>query len=223
MAMPSTLMVKNLPSRWSSEEVTRVIDEELGFGGTYDLFYMPRRSSSEKSQALGYAFINFKEPVFGERFCAAAQNGLLKFRNRLATVAPATIQGLENLNKHLKTKRVTKWRGGAPKAEEVATPREEALPRLALGSTGGASRGSEPAGPVKNMAKQQARSWADILDDDDDDDSCFSQDCHAFQASPTVPTASTAAACPAQEEHAKVMKQPSKRWADIFDDEDNFC
>eukprot|EP00929_Paragymnodinium_shiwhaense_P012222 TRINITY_DN118_c0_g1_i5.p1 TRINITY_DN118_c0_g1~~TRINITY_DN118_c0_g1_i5.p1 ORF type:complete len:182 (+),score=44.18 TRINITY_DN118_c0_g1_i5:92-637(+) len=170
----TTLMIKSLPSRWSADDILKVIDG-LGFHGDYDFFYMPRRTASDKAQALGYAFINFTDAAVAEKFVGSAQNGQLTFRSRVASAVPARIQGLENLKSHLEMK-------DHSKRKKVAVCLEKSTP--ALVSVGPKSPASTTASvsmqdtvstaffatsEVLGQNKQRAsRRWADMFDEDED-------------------------------------------------------
>eukprot|EP00929_Paragymnodinium_shiwhaense_P018813 TRINITY_DN13027_c0_g1_i1.p1 TRINITY_DN13027_c0_g1~~TRINITY_DN13027_c0_g1_i1.p1 ORF type:complete len:278 (+),score=36.85 TRINITY_DN13027_c0_g1_i1:62-895(+) len=107
--LPSTWMLKGLPSRCAQEDVLDAI-EKLGFGGTYDFFYMPQRRPYGKSSTHGLAFINFVDPAVGQQFCARVHNQVLQIRNSLkvAIVVAANMQGLESLREHFLHKAVMK-------------------------------------------------------------------------------------------------------------------
>eukprot|EP00929_Paragymnodinium_shiwhaense_P011545 TRINITY_DN11741_c0_g1_i1.p1 TRINITY_DN11741_c0_g1~~TRINITY_DN11741_c0_g1_i1.p1 ORF type:complete len:190 (-),score=44.93 TRINITY_DN11741_c0_g1_i1:577-1146(-) len=101
--IPSTWMMKNLPSRCSDQDIQARL-EELGFKDSYNFFYLPMR----KAQNYGYAFINFDNQSACFKFQALAQRGLLQVRNKIVNVAPAEIQGLQNLQQHFKNSKVLK-------------------------------------------------------------------------------------------------------------------
>jgi len=54
-----TVMLKNLPSRCTANEVLSCVDD-LGFKNKYDVSYMPKRPGV---QNLGYMFIRFLDPA----------------------------------------------------------------------------------------------------------------------------------------------------------------
>eukprot|EP00929_Paragymnodinium_shiwhaense_P014212 TRINITY_DN122105_c0_g1_i1.p1 TRINITY_DN122105_c0_g1~~TRINITY_DN122105_c0_g1_i1.p1 ORF type:complete len:195 (+),score=42.86 TRINITY_DN122105_c0_g1_i1:162-746(+) len=175
LQMQSTLMVKNLPSRWSSEDILDVL-HHLGFEGKYDFFYMPKRDRSGKSQSLGYAFINFIDPAEAQNLTTVAANGLLKFKNRFATVAPAQVQGLEELRRHFAGKSIMKCeaaptfagsRSASPNDVPNAVPREMPTELLQEASeetpTASAGRGIKDAAPTKPR-------WCDMVDEENEED-----------------------------------------------------
>eukprot|EP00929_Paragymnodinium_shiwhaense_P119958 TRINITY_DN91870_c0_g1_i1.p1 TRINITY_DN91870_c0_g1~~TRINITY_DN91870_c0_g1_i1.p1 ORF type:complete len:253 (+),score=37.57 TRINITY_DN91870_c0_g1_i1:130-888(+) len=102
---PSTFRLKNIPSRSGRDDVMAAIDE-VGFEGAYDFFYMPVRHHEARSQTFGYAFVNFVDPETGKQFCEVLQDGLLKIRQKVATVEIATIQGLASLKEHFQDKAI---------------------------------------------------------------------------------------------------------------------
>eukprot|EP00929_Paragymnodinium_shiwhaense_P123648 TRINITY_DN9774_c0_g2_i1.p1 TRINITY_DN9774_c0_g2~~TRINITY_DN9774_c0_g2_i1.p1 ORF type:complete len:171 (-),score=32.65 TRINITY_DN9774_c0_g2_i1:395-907(-) len=170
MATPSTFMVQNLPSRWSTEEIRSVIDES-GFQDAYDFFYVPRRSAYHRSQSYGYAFINFHSSAKAQAFRAAAENDALLFKKRLAKVMPAVIQGIEALEAHFKGKNVMK---------SVVAPVFEADMRLERpisrheGTPNAPATASEAASPIVPVAvdgiQKRASSirWCDVEDEFDE-------------------------------------------------------
>eukprot|EP00929_Paragymnodinium_shiwhaense_P121164 TRINITY_DN9330_c0_g3_i1.p1 TRINITY_DN9330_c0_g3~~TRINITY_DN9330_c0_g3_i1.p1 ORF type:complete len:193 (-),score=43.57 TRINITY_DN9330_c0_g3_i1:955-1533(-) len=169
--MTSTLMIKNLPSRWSCEDVVNVF-HDLGYEAKYDFFYMPKRDRSGKSQSLGYAFINFIDPVDAQRFSTAAEDGLVKFKSRVASVAPAQVQGLAELRKHFAGKSIMHFPAapsfGGPvsassRGPSPRKPRKEVPPESPgrLPKEDGTAQASVEMHPKKR--------WCDLVDDDGDD------------------------------------------------------
>eukprot|EP00929_Paragymnodinium_shiwhaense_P072113 TRINITY_DN36606_c0_g1_i2.p1 TRINITY_DN36606_c0_g1~~TRINITY_DN36606_c0_g1_i2.p1 ORF type:complete len:205 (-),score=31.09 TRINITY_DN36606_c0_g1_i2:561-1097(-) len=170
--LPSTFMIKNLPSRWKRETVLEVINK-LGFADAFDFFYVPRKHAwDQTSQSFGYAFINFKDPSVGQDFSVAAQKGLVKCNMRVATVAPANIQGVPNLKDHFQNKQVLKYctapvfedtigllSSAQSEEKRVKTPAQTGDPvGIVLGEYScSASRGS-PKGRISMR-------WSDVMDD----------------------------------------------------------
>eukprot|EP00929_Paragymnodinium_shiwhaense_P076467 TRINITY_DN39326_c0_g1_i1.p1 TRINITY_DN39326_c0_g1~~TRINITY_DN39326_c0_g1_i1.p1 ORF type:complete len:206 (-),score=38.30 TRINITY_DN39326_c0_g1_i1:487-1104(-) len=66
---PTSLMIKNIPSRAMETEVIGAVDA-AGFQGLYDFFYlpMPRIKNVKTVSNRGYGFINFKDPEGSKRF-----------------------------------------------------------------------------------------------------------------------------------------------------------
>mmetsp|Transcript_4444 Transcript_4444/g.10797 ORF Transcript_4444/g.10797 Transcript_4444/m.10797 type:complete len:136 (+) Transcript_4444:81-488(+) len=58
-------MLRNLPNNYSRAMVLKMIDDE-GFQGTYNFVYFPIDFRSRAG--LGYAFVNFEDPVTVDRF-----------------------------------------------------------------------------------------------------------------------------------------------------------
>eukprot|EP00929_Paragymnodinium_shiwhaense_P025672 TRINITY_DN15465_c0_g1_i5.p1 TRINITY_DN15465_c0_g1~~TRINITY_DN15465_c0_g1_i5.p1 ORF type:complete len:206 (+),score=25.29 TRINITY_DN15465_c0_g1_i5:71-688(+) len=111
VTLPSTYMIKNVPSRCGRDDVLDCLDA-LGFAGTYDFFYLPVRDPRVKSQNYGYAFVNFVEPAIGAGFKALVESGSLQIRQKVASVAEAEVQGLANLRQHFRDSCVTSSPGG---------------------------------------------------------------------------------------------------------------
>lgn len=97
----TTLMIRNIPNRYSQRDLIEEIDE-LGFGGTYDFLYLPMDKGTLSN--VGYAFVNFVDASWGERGMDAFKSYRFKrYRKqsgKIATVSVAHIQGLENNLKH---------------------------------------------------------------------------------------------------------------------------
>eukprot|EP00928_Gymnodinium_smaydae_P086550 TRINITY_DN7077_c0_g1_i1.p1 TRINITY_DN7077_c0_g1~~TRINITY_DN7077_c0_g1_i1.p1 ORF type:complete len:159 (-),score=26.72 TRINITY_DN7077_c0_g1_i1:411-887(-) len=60
----TTLCLRNIPCRVDQARMTQEL-WRLGFGGTYDLLYLPRRSCGS---CLGYGFVNFRLAEDAMRF-----------------------------------------------------------------------------------------------------------------------------------------------------------
>merc|ERR1719171_2940721 len=58
---PTTMMLRGVPCRFTSDDVLAFIDE-LGLEGTYDFFYLPQDAQCRSN--LGYAFVNFKDTAY---------------------------------------------------------------------------------------------------------------------------------------------------------------
>eukprot|EP00929_Paragymnodinium_shiwhaense_P062784 TRINITY_DN31358_c0_g1_i2.p1 TRINITY_DN31358_c0_g1~~TRINITY_DN31358_c0_g1_i2.p1 ORF type:complete len:222 (-),score=50.73 TRINITY_DN31358_c0_g1_i2:411-1076(-) len=96
---PTSLMIKNIPSRALAKDVTGVVDK-LGFQGMYDFFYLPDRLGRKGCPVNhGYAFINFKSSKFSAEFAAylEANSVTLRCSPKTLSVSRANVQGLEAL------------------------------------------------------------------------------------------------------------------------------
>lgn len=56
----TTLMIKNIPMKFMQQDVLQLINPN--FHGKYDYFYLPMDLKTQSS--VGYAFINFIDPLF---------------------------------------------------------------------------------------------------------------------------------------------------------------
>lgn len=102
---PTTLMVRNIACRLSSEQVLAHL-ADLGFEGSYDFFYLPIYRGGRSNQ--GYFFINFRT-VDAARICKERLEGLaMGGGSKRCEVVTAEWQGLQELRKHFHKKSVTK-------------------------------------------------------------------------------------------------------------------
>merc|ERR1712048_836553 len=60
-AAPTTLMIRNIPSRYSQQDLLMDL-RDLGLAGTFDFLYIPMDTSTMAS--VGYGFVNFKDPAW---------------------------------------------------------------------------------------------------------------------------------------------------------------
>jgi len=101
-ARPTTMMIRNIPNRYSQRELIGEI-EGLGFAGSFDFFYAPIDSGTMGN--VGYAFVNFVSPEWAER-CQQTLTGYAfrrhqqKMRRKIATVSVAHLQGLQANIRH---------------------------------------------------------------------------------------------------------------------------
>eukprot|EP00929_Paragymnodinium_shiwhaense_P082664 TRINITY_DN43689_c0_g1_i4.p1 TRINITY_DN43689_c0_g1~~TRINITY_DN43689_c0_g1_i4.p1 ORF type:complete len:280 (-),score=63.19 TRINITY_DN43689_c0_g1_i4:555-1394(-) len=106
-----TLMIKNIPSRCSQDEVLQLIDH-AGFGDCYHFFYLPRRTA--QGQNHGYAFVGLRDPSMAPAFIERISGLTVKSRNsnKALSVAAARIQGIDNNLKHFRDTRFvkSKWK-----------------------------------------------------------------------------------------------------------------
>ena len=101
-ASVTTLMIRNIPNRYSQSELLMEI-REAGFDTKFDFFYLPM--DHETHANFGYAFINFVDErevaPFTKRF-----NGLKLNRftsNKIIQIVPAQLQGFQaNLQHYCK-------------------------------------------------------------------------------------------------------------------------
>eukprot|EP00929_Paragymnodinium_shiwhaense_P095590 TRINITY_DN567_c0_g2_i2.p1 TRINITY_DN567_c0_g2~~TRINITY_DN567_c0_g2_i2.p1 ORF type:complete len:220 (+),score=41.86 TRINITY_DN567_c0_g2_i2:80-739(+) len=99
VAYPTSLMIQNLPSRATAEDVTEAVNS-LGFKAMYDFFYLPDRVPNRGQPVNpGYAFINFKDSKTSAKFAERVAEAGVTLRNspKTLTVSPADVQGLEAL------------------------------------------------------------------------------------------------------------------------------
>jgi len=97
---PHTLMIRNVPNRYSQRELICEL-KSLGFGGTFDFLYVPLDLGTMSN--VGYAFVNFTESVWAQKCMEVMQNHRFKRHRqagKTAAVSVAHIQGLEANLKH---------------------------------------------------------------------------------------------------------------------------
>eukprot|EP00929_Paragymnodinium_shiwhaense_P058676 TRINITY_DN2939_c0_g1_i1.p1 TRINITY_DN2939_c0_g1~~TRINITY_DN2939_c0_g1_i1.p1 ORF type:complete len:215 (+),score=39.34 TRINITY_DN2939_c0_g1_i1:147-791(+) len=97
---PTSVMIRNIPTRATAEAVLRKVDS-LGFEGDYDFFYLPCFNNTGKTTNINhnYAFINFKEWTRCEDFmqilnCASVT---LRRGSKVLSACYARVQGLDSL------------------------------------------------------------------------------------------------------------------------------
>jgi hypothetical protein len=93
LGVTTTLMMRNIPIRFTPSTLRDVIDSE-GFVGLYDYLYMPMDFRSHRS--MGYAFINFCHPGTADAFAAHFQDRRLASTNsaKVLSITGAIRQGL---------------------------------------------------------------------------------------------------------------------------------
>jgi len=96
----TTLMIRNIPNRYSQRELINEL-KSLGFGGTFDFLYIPLDLGTMSN--VGYAFVNFVDHLWAEKCMEAFQN--YRFRRhrqagKVAAVSVAHIQGLDGNLRH---------------------------------------------------------------------------------------------------------------------------
>lgn len=89
----TTLMIRNIPLRYTPPSFRDLIDKE-GFSGRYDYLYMPMDFRSQRS--LGYCFINFYDPTFAQQFARTFSNRMFPSTNsdKVLAISAAARQGL---------------------------------------------------------------------------------------------------------------------------------
>lgn len=100
-----TLMMRNLPNRYTQQMVLEEI-HEAGFEGQYDFFYLP--IDSVRGSNRGFAFINFTEVAFAAEFKMAFEGRQMRKFNSTKRIAivPAALQGLKANYEHYSDKLV---------------------------------------------------------------------------------------------------------------------
>jgi hypothetical protein len=63
----TTLMICDIPCRQTMDQLVEVM-KLLGFGGAYNLVYMPSYKRRKRPQNFGYAFVNFNEAADAAAF-----------------------------------------------------------------------------------------------------------------------------------------------------------
>lgn len=90
----TTVMLKNIPNRYTAEEV---LAEMLagGFDGTFDFFYLPIDFKTKRNR--GYSFINFRDAADARRFVEAfhGEHWTRYATQKILEVSPALTQGFE--------------------------------------------------------------------------------------------------------------------------------
>jgi hypothetical protein len=86
-------MIKNIACRFSQEDVQQILDD-AGLKGTYEDVYIPRGCSGKSN--LGYAFVQFAQPVYAEECQHKLDGRVLGNSNttKLCKVVPAHRHGL---------------------------------------------------------------------------------------------------------------------------------
>lgn len=115
---PTTMMIRNIPNRYTQKELIREL-EALGFTGSFDFLYVPIDKITLCN--VGYAFVNFVDSSWARRCVETFDNYQFKkyrkVRGKIATVSVAHIQGLEANLRHYENSAVNanaRARGRAP-------------------------------------------------------------------------------------------------------------
>mmetsp|Transcript_6363 Transcript_6363/g.11629 ORF Transcript_6363/g.11629 Transcript_6363/m.11629 type:complete len:404 (+) Transcript_6363:76-1287(+) len=95
----TTVMVRNVPSKYSQQKLMREINN-MGFLGKYDFFYLPVQPHGRGNR--GFAFINLLSAEIAEDFyCRLHGKMLHQFSSETPVVVmPADLQGFDNNAEH---------------------------------------------------------------------------------------------------------------------------
>lgn len=102
-------MLRNIPNKYTQVSLLEEIDSE-GFTDEYDFFYLPMDMHNKTN--VGYAFVNFLDSGDLDRFCRHFEGYRFKqmVSQKIASVSPAHVQGLEKNIQQLAKKAVTQFR-----------------------------------------------------------------------------------------------------------------
>lgn len=94
---PTTIMLRNVPNRYSQKELRDEL-EDIGFSGAFDFLYTPLDKGTLAS--VGYAFVNFVTPEWADKAIAILHGYRFKKHvkgasSKVAVVSVAHLQGLE--------------------------------------------------------------------------------------------------------------------------------
>ena len=89
----TTLMVRNIPTRFTSVSFLRILDE-TGFRTCFDFFYLPMDFRTGKN--MGYAFLNFTTCAYASAFCSLFHGRRLRMTTstKVIEISPSRRQGL---------------------------------------------------------------------------------------------------------------------------------
>ena len=97
---------KNIPVKYSNQDFMKEIDTRMGFNmninyRNYDLFYLPMNYSNTRN--LGYAFVNFVDPICIIDFLNRFKGIKLKSNNcnKECQITFAKYQGRKEITSHL--------------------------------------------------------------------------------------------------------------------------
>eukprot|EP00931_Biecheleriopsis_adriatica_P040571 TRINITY_DN2324_c0_g1_i15.p1 TRINITY_DN2324_c0_g1~~TRINITY_DN2324_c0_g1_i15.p1 ORF type:complete len:267 (+),score=55.38 TRINITY_DN2324_c0_g1_i15:129-929(+) len=121
---PTTMMIRNIPNRYSQQELMNELDR-LGFLGSYDFFYMPHDRATKYN--VGYAFVNFVDnyhakqlqEVF-EGFCFAKHQH--QHFKKTARVSVAHLQGFAANLRHYENSAVSRSTRQKQTGPQILTP-----------------------------------------------------------------------------------------------------
>ena len=102
----TSVRIKNIPVKYSNQDFMKEIDTRMGFNmnihyRNYDLFYLPMNYSNTRN--LGYAFINFVDPICIIDFLYRFKGIKLKSNNchKECQITFAKYQGRKEITSHL--------------------------------------------------------------------------------------------------------------------------
>ena len=116
----TTIMIRNIPIKYTYEKLNEALSE---FHGQYDCLYMPY--DYEKNGNKGYAFINFRNPLyilyFYEKF--NGKKWVLFESSKICELNSAHFQGINEIQKHAKNfKDLKKTNYYSNKEENIIIP-----------------------------------------------------------------------------------------------------
>lgn len=98
--LTTTYVISGIPTEWDGQTVLSVL-WKYRFGGTVDFFYLPQDFASKCNK--GYAFVNFRDHLQGERFQRILHGKVLTRHGRFVKVLRAQVQGFhKNVTRFLK-------------------------------------------------------------------------------------------------------------------------
>lgn len=103
----TTVMMRNLPNKYTQRMLLTEINNS-GFLGTFDFLYLP--VDLETNANKGYAFLNFVDPSFAWMFRMSNDGRKMNHfnSNKVVSVTPAALQGLEANHAHYANSRVNR-------------------------------------------------------------------------------------------------------------------
>lgn len=95
----TTVMLRHVPYKYTQQRLMREVNQ-AGYAGKYNFFYLPLDARSRANR--GFAFINFLTTEMAESFFGCFQDRRLRHggTEKIATVAPAALQGIDALLVH---------------------------------------------------------------------------------------------------------------------------
>lgn len=95
MTNPTTIMLRNIPNKYTQRMLLTVVHDAGFKEGSFDFFYLPIDFRNKCN--IGYAFINFLEHEAAKRFSEAFEGYQLRAFNsqKVCSVSWARVQGLD--------------------------------------------------------------------------------------------------------------------------------